>query len=184
MGGADKALIRLAGRPLAAHLAAALGPQVQALAISANGDPGRFADLGLPVLADAAPMGPLSGILAGLLWAAGQGAQALVSAPVDTPFLPADLVARLAAPGPAVPALAQAGGRLHPAVALWPVGLAAPLAAFLASGAKPRVTDFAFAQGAQAVEFPDPTAFDNLNTPEDLAAAEARLAAPAGEGRE
>lgn len=174
-GGADKALVRLAGRPLLFHVMRSLAPQVAALAVSANGDPARLVGFGLPVLPDAQPLGPLSGVLAGLHWAADQGAEALISAPVDTPFLPEDLVARLAAGGLATPALAASGGRLHPAVALWPLTLAAPLAAFLASGAKTRVTDFARAQAARQVDFADPGAFANLNTPEDLARAEMRL---------
>lgn len=174
--GADKALVRLAGRPLLAHVQRALAPQVAALAISANGDPARFAGFGLPVLPDTRPLGPLSGVLAGLHWAAAQGAEALVTAPVDAPFLPEDLVARLAEGGCDSPALAESGGRLHPALGLWPVALAGALEAFLASGAKARVRDFALAQGGRVVAFPDPARFLNLNTPEDLAGAEARLA--------
>jgi molybdopterin-guanine dinucleotide biosynthesis protein A len=76
--------------------------------------------------------------------------------------------------------LAQAGGRLHPTFALWPVGLAGPLAAFLDSGAKPKVMDFVAAHGATEARFADGTGFDNLNTPEDLARAEAVLRGPAG----
>ena len=174
--GADKALLPLAGRPLLAHVRDRLEPQVEALAISANGDPARLARFGLPVLADDQPLGPLSGILAGLRWAAAQGADALVSAPVDAPFLPGDLTPRLilAADGPRL-AIARAGERLHPAFGLWPVSLAPTLADFLASGAKPKVMDFAAAHHAAVAAFPDDGAFANLNTPQDLAAAEALL---------
>jgi len=176
MGRADKALLPLAGRTLVAHAIARVAPQVSAVAISANGDPARFAGSGLPVLADARPLGPLSGILAGLDWAAGQGAGALLSVPVDAPFLPADLAMRLAEAASAdAPAFATSGGRPHPVVALWPVALAAPLAAFLDSGAKARVLDFITAQGGRAVAFLDPAAFVNLNAPEDLTEAAARL---------
>ena len=154
--GADKALLPLAGRPLLAHVIDRLEPQVERLAISANGDPARFARFGLPVLPDDTPLGPLSGILAGLTWAADQGADAMVSAPVDAPFLPGDLTPRLilAADGPHL-ALARSGDRLHPACALWPVSLATALAAFLISGAKPKVTDFAFAHVPAVADFPD-----------------------------
>lgn len=176
LGGADKALLPLAGRPLLSHGIDRLAPQVGVLAVSANGDPSRLIGFGLPVLPDEAAMGPLSGILAGLRWASGAGAGALVSVPVDTPFLPADLVNRLCDGGTDVPVMAESG-RLHPAIACWPVTLAAPLAGFLTSGAKARVLDFALAHGARRVAFPDPRAFDNLNTPEDLALAEARLGA-------
>ncbi len=176
MGGADKALMPLAGRPLLAHVQARLAPQVGALAISANGDPARFAGFGLPVLPDSQSLGPLSGILAGLRHAAAEGASALVSVPVDTPFVPGDLVARLAAASEDAtrPVHATAGGGRHHACALWPVALAGPLAAFLASGAKARISDFAATHDGVAVEFPDVAAFDNLNTPEDLAAAAGR----------
>ena len=174
--GADKALLPLAGRPLLAHVRERLEPQVEALAISANGDPARLAGFGLPVLADDRQLGPLSGILAGLRRAAGQGADALVSAPVDAPFLPGDLTPRLilAAGGPGL-AIARAGERLHPAFGLWPVSLAPALEAFLASGAKPKVMDFAAAHHAAIAPFPDDGAFLNLNTPQDLAAAEVLL---------
>ena len=175
--GADKALLALAGRPLLAHAIDRLSPQVAALAVSANGDPARLAGFGLPVLPDDRPVGPLSGILSALIWAGGQGATAVVSVPVDAPFLPGDLAPRLclaAETGPG-PAIARAGGRTHPVCGLWPVALAPDLAAFLASGAKPRVMDFATAHRAAFADFPDDGAFTNLNTPADLAAAEALL---------
>lgn len=172
MGGADKALMLLNGRPLLSHVADRLAPQVAALALSANGDATRFAAFSLPVLPDALSMGPLSGILSGLRHALANGHEAVLSAPVDCPFLPADLAARLmAARIGAAPVLAQAG-RVHPATALWPVTLAGALADFLASGAKAKIMDFAAAQGAQTADFPDPAAFANLNTPDDLSAAQ------------
>ena len=174
MGGADKALLDLGGRPLIAHVLDRLAPQIGRVVISANGDPARFAFTGLEVLADEASLGPLSGILAGLRCARDSGAGLVISTPVDAPFLPADLVARLHAAWPA-PGYAQAGGRDQNATALWPVALTEPLAAFLASGAKPKIADFAAAHGAVPVPFPDPGAFDNLNRPEDLARAEAAL---------
>lgn len=173
MGGADKALLPLQGRPLLAHVLDRLAPQARRVALSANGDPARFAAYGLPVLPDAQARGPLSGILSGLLWAGAGGATALVSVPVDAPFLPADLLARLAAAsGGGRPAFALAGGRSQPATSLWPVVLAGPLAAFLASDAKAKIADFAAAHGAVAAEFPVAAAFANLNTAADLAAAE------------
>src|SRR5579859_1574255 len=131
MGGGDKALLPLAGRPLLAHVLdrVRLGP----IAISANGDPARFSQFGLPVLPDGIPdqAGPLAGILAGLEWAAAlPEVDHLISVPADTPFLPPDLVARLIAARDAADAeiaLAASGGRLHPVVGLWPVALAADL---------------------------------------------------------
>lgn len=180
MGGADKALLPFAGATLLDQSIARLEPQVAALALSANGDATRFARFRLPVLPDDQSVGPLSGILAGLTWAAAGGASHLLSAPVDAPFLPGDLAPQLLMAGEGRLALAAAGGRIHPVTALWPVALAPALAAFLASGAKPKVMDFATAQGAAIATFPDAAAFANVNSPQDLAAAEAYLAGGAG----
>ncbi|MFP4240198.1 MAG: molybdenum cofactor guanylyltransferase MobA [Rhodosalinus sp.] len=184
MGGADKPLLDLAGRPLIAHVIARLGPQCAGLAISANGDPARFAAFGLPVLPDETPgfPGPLAGVLAGLDWAAAQGAAAIVTSAADTPFLPRDLCSRLvAAAGPSGLAVAAAedaegGLRRHPTCALWPVALREALRAALAAGER-RVGLWAEAQGAGVAVFDgtegDP--FFNVNRPEDLDRA-ARLA--------
>ncbi|MFN4192401.1 MAG: molybdenum cofactor guanylyltransferase MobA [Tabrizicola sp.] len=174
MGGTDKALLPLAGRPLVAHVLDRLEPQVEQVLISANGDPGRFAGFGCRVVPDVRSQGPLSGVLAGLRAAAEMGATHLVSTPVDTPFLPGDLVPRLlmaaedSAEGLAI--AADKSGE-HPATALWPVGLAAALAAFVEAG-ESKVLRFAEAHGAVRATFPDPRAFVNLNTPDDLAKAE------------
>jgi molybdenum cofactor guanylyltransferase len=181
MGGVDKALLPFAGRPLIARVVARLEPQVEALALSANGDPARFAALGLPVLADDTPLGPLAGILAALNWAAPLGATAVLSAPVDGPFLPGDLAPRLCLAAETAPkglAIATADGRVHPTFGLWPVTLADDLARFLASGAKPKVMDFASAQGAAQASFSDARAFLNLNTPEDVRHAEDLMKGP------
>lgn len=175
MGGADKALLPLAGRALISHAIARLEPQVEQLALSANGNPARFAALGLPVLPDDTPMGPLSGILSALQWAAARGADAVVSAPVDAPFVPGDLTPRLLLAGNGGLTIAQSGGRLHPVCGLWPVSLAPALAAFLASGAKPKIMDFAAQHAAATADFPDDGAFANLNTPQDITAAESLL---------
>lgn len=174
MGGVDKAHVMLAGRPLIDHVAARLAPQVAALAVAANGDAGRFSSLGLPILPDAARRGPLAGVLSGMVWARALGALSVATAPVDGPFVPLDLVARLG-PAPEVPHLVWAGGRHHPTYGVWPVALAPDLARFLDGGASPRLRDFAEHAGAVWVGFPDPAAFDNLNTAQDLAAAEARM---------
>lgn len=177
MGGADKAMLPLAGRSLIAHAVERLEPQVDRLAISANGDPARLAGLGLPVLPDTdASQGPLSGLLAGLDWAARLGATHLVSVPVDAPFFPPDLVPRLLLAGEGVgAALARSGGNDHPTFGLWPAGAAPALRDFLASGEKARVRSFADSLHAARADFPDDGAFANLNTPEDLATAEARI---------
>lgn len=177
MGGADKGLLSLAGRPLVAHVLDRLEPQVERVAISANGAAGRFG-FGVPVLADDLGAGPLAGICAALDWATPLGATAVLSVPVDAPFLPGDLCPRLCLAAEGAPgglAIAAAAGRDHPTFGLWPVTLLPALRAFLASGAKPKVMDFARAHGAALAPFADGAAFANLNTPEDLAQAEALL---------
>jgi molybdenum cofactor guanylyltransferase len=177
MGGADKAFLPLAGRPLIQHVLDRLRPQVESVIVSANGDTARFAALGCPIVTDVIPQGPLSGVLSALLHAKAAGATHLVSTPVDTPFLPNDFVARLQAAAETAPeglALARTVDGDHPASAIWPVALAPLLAAFLADGGA-KVTRFTDARSAQRVDFPDAAAFLNLNTPEELAAAEALL---------
>ena len=178
MGGADKAFLALAGAPLIGHVLARLAPRAGALAISANGPPERFARFALPVLADPVPgrAGPLAGVLAAMRWAAAQGAGEVATVAVDTPFLPLDLLARLAA-APGRPALAESAGRRHPTAALWPVALAPALAGALGAGTR-RLGLWADQAGAVSVPFParagaDP--FANINTQADLGAAEARI---------
>lgn len=181
MGG-DKALVPLGGRPMLAHVADRLAPQLRGLALSANGPAADYAFAGLPVLPDPLPgqPGPMAGLLAGMTWAAGQGASHVVAVSVDTPFLPHDLVARLAAArgcDGAQVAFAESLGQVQPIIGLWPVALAGAVRADLARGQR-RVWPFAKAQGLalarfEATEDTDP--FFNVNTPEDLAIAEERL---------
>lgn len=183
MGGIDKPLLMLGGRTLLDRVAERLAPQCPAgLALSANGDPARFAGFPGPVLADGVPgrPGPLAGVLAGLDHAAAVGAHWVVSAPGDAPFLPRDLVARLEAARAAAGApLAHAasGGRGHYAAALWPVGLRADLRAALVERGERRVGAFLARHGAAVAAWPagPPDPFLNVNGPGDLAAAEAAL---------
>ena len=177
MGGADKAFLPLAGQPLIRHVLDRLRPQVEAVIISANGDPSRFADLGCPVALDEVSQGPLSGILAALRLAEALGATQLASTPVDTPFLPPDFIERLKAAAATAPeglALARTDDGDHPASALWSVALLPALSAYLAEGGA-KVTRFTDAHRAIRADFPGAMAFLNLNTPDDLAAAEALL---------
>lgn len=176
MGGGDKCLLRLSeGLSLLDTILARLEPQVLCLALNANGDPGRFAGYGLPVLPDSiADAGPLAGVLAGMEWARAQGCDALVTVAGDTPFFPTDLVARLVAGRGAHPVALAATDRAHPVFALWDVALAAMLAQALAGGMR-RVGAFAADQGAARVVFPVTGACDpffNINTPDDLALAQ------------
>jgi molybdopterin-guanine dinucleotide biosynthesis protein A len=181
MGGGDKPLRPLAGRPLLAHAMAALAPQCRALVLNANGDPARFAAFGLPVAPDTLPghPGPLAGILAGMRWATAHHPDAadILTVSADTPFLPPDLATRLAAArGTAPIACARSAGRVHPTIGLWPVSLADALEAALLAGAR-GVLAWATGLGLARADFPaaldDP--FFNINTPDDLAAAEMLL---------
>lgn len=179
MGGGDKPLRLLAGRPMLDHVLERLRPQVTALALSANGDAARFAAWGLPVLADPLPdfLGPLAGILAGMEWVAAQGGQWLVSAPGDSPLLPDNYVAslwaaRLAAGVPL--ACAESGGQTHPACGLWDVALRHDLRAALLAGER-KVSRWTARHGIAHASWRatpiDP--FFNANTAADLAAAAA-----------
>ena len=128
MGGGDKCLLLLGGRPLLAHAIDRLTPQVDAMVLSANGDPDRFAAFGLPVVADPIPgsAGPLAGILGAMLWARRHrpDVRQIVSVATDTPFFPDDLVARLsAAAGKDAIAIARSGGRDHRVFGVFPVDL-------------------------------------------------------------
>jgi molybdopterin-guanine dinucleotide biosynthesis protein A len=182
MGGGDKALLDLGGKPMLAHVIARLAGQVQPLAISANGDPVRFRPFGLPVLADAAGdfAGPLAGVLAGLRWARTEGASFVVTVPSDSPFIPLDLVARLTDAVLSAPsrfAVAASGGRVHPVAGLWPIDMAEVIEAALARDER-RVQAFVEKAGAAVVSFEDVSIgearvdpFFNANTPEELQAA-------------
>lgn len=188
MGGGDKGLCDLAGQSLLARIRDRLAPQCAALALNANGPPARFAALGLPVLPDgiAGQPGPLAGVLAAMDWAAGHGAQAVVTLSCDTPFLPNDLIARLSASGGMMTAATRdRAGRLHlhPTCTHWPVALRAPLRQWLDSGQR-RMRDFIHLHDAGRAIW-DSTPFDpffNINSPEDLRRAEAIIAAPAKKG--
>jgi molybdopterin-guanine dinucleotide biosynthesis protein A len=184
MGGGDKCLLPLAGRPVLAHLIERIRPQVAALALNANGDPTRFAGFGLPVIADDAAdfAGPLAGILAALGWArrAHPSAPAVLTIPADTPFLPRDLVARLEAAG--APSMAGSGGRIHPVAGLWPLTLEAGLREALRTEGLRKVESWTARLNPAVVDFgpleskPVPIdPFFNINTPDDLARAEALL---------
>lgn len=187
MGGNEKALLGLGGRPMLARVVDRLAPQVAALAINANGDPARFSPFGLPVVADTVGghAGPLAGLLAGLRWAAAlPGVAALATVAADTPFLPADLVARLAgasARGSAI-VLARSAAGLHPVVGLWPLHIADDLQGWLADEANRKVRRFVDRHPSADLLFADLVAGDarvdpffNVNTPDDLATAAAIL---------
>jgi len=185
MGGGDKCLRPLAGRPILAHIIERLKPQVCDMIINANGDVARFASFGLPVVADsvAGYAGPLAGVHAGLQWVRANrpDIRYAVTIAADTPFFPSDLVQRFLAELAHHPTLlvARSEEGVHPVVGLWPVTLAGDLEDSLKEGMR-KVGSFTEEHGAVEVSFPpvevggrpiDP--FFNINLPEDLAEAEA-----------
>lgn len=184
MGGGDKGLLPLGDGTLLDHVLDRLGPQVQSVALNANGDPARFEHYDLPVLADSVERhpGPLAGVLAGMDWAAGQGATQIVTVAADTPFFPRDLVARLqdASFGMTHPlALAATPGRegrldRHPTFGLWPVALAQDLREALEAGTRKVVLWTDKHEGRSAVFAAEHDPFFNVNTPDDLAEAQRR----------
>jgi len=184
MGGGDKGLLPLSEGTILDQVIARLSPQVAGMAINANGEAERFAALGLPVLPDSIAdyPGPLAGVLAGLDWAAGQGAESIVTVAADTPFFPCDLVPRLqlAAEGMEPPlALAATPDGRQPTFGLWPVALRDDLRVALQAGLRKVVmwTDRHGGREALFDEAGEP--FFNVNTPEDLEKAQAMAGGPA-----
>jgi molybdenum cofactor guanylyltransferase len=186
MGGGDKPLRLIAGRPLLDRVIERLRPQVASLVLNANGDPLRFASYGLPVVADSIPdyAGPLAGVLAGLDWAAEHRPDCaiVVSVPTDAPFLPLDLVARMTqaiASEDADLACAASGGQAHPVIGSWPVRLREALRRALVEEGLRKVDVWTARYKLAVVPFPDQPIdpFFNANHPEDLDRAAALLAA-------
>jgi molybdopterin-guanine dinucleotide biosynthesis protein A len=185
MGGGDKARITIGGRTILERVLATMTPQCARLIINANGDPARFADTRLPVVADSVPdfAGPLAGILAGLDWAAVHAPDIadIASVPGDCPFLPSDLVARLAsarAQAGTPLACARSGDWRHPVVGLWPVALREDLRQALTVDGLHKIEFWTARHGVAIADWPEEPVdpFFNVNTPEDVAAAE-RVAA-------
>jgi molybdopterin-guanine dinucleotide biosynthesis protein A len=185
MGGGDKCLMALGGRPLLSRIIDIVKPQVGTMVLNANGDPARFDSFGLPVAPDVVDgfAGPLAGVLTGLAWARknAPGCTWVISVPCDAPFMPGDLVARLLSAVAAEKAdmgCASSGGRDHPVVGLWPVALADDLRHALVEEDIRKVDlwtgRYRLARAAFDTDPVDP--FFNINRPDDLAAAEALLA--------
>lgn len=179
MGGGDKTLRLLAGRPLLDRVIERMRPQVAALVLNANGDPARFARYRLPVVADSVAdfAGPLAGILAGLDWAAGSRPDCplVASIPTDAPFLPRDLIARLVAgmqEAGAELACAASGGQPHPVIGLWPVRLRDDLRRALVDEEIRKVDMWTARYKLATVDFLADAAgvdpFFNANRPDDL----------------
>jgi molybdopterin-guanine dinucleotide biosynthesis protein A len=181
MGGGDKARIRIGGVTILERVLARLKPQCTRIILNANDDPARFADTGLPVVPDSVAgfVGPLAGILAGLDWAATHAPDIteIASVPGDCPFLPGDLIARLQAARQAEGqplACARSGEWRHPVVGLWQVALREDLRHALVKEDLRKIETWTARHGVAIADWPtqpvDP--FFNVNTPEDVAAAE------------
>ncbi|KAA3649918.1 MAG: molybdenum cofactor guanylyltransferase [Proteobacteria bacterium] len=173
MGGADKGLVMLDGRPMVDHVLARLHPQVDALLINANRNTDIYARFGIPVLADrqAGFVGPLAGLDAGLHHL-GEADGWVVTSPCDSPFVPRDLVARLMAGAEAAGAdvaIVRADGQLQPVFLLAHTRTAGALQAYLAAGER-KIDRWVFTQKHAIVDFDDcPEAFANINTADELA---------------
>lgn len=185
MGGGDKPMRLIAGRPILERVIGRLAPQCDGLVLNANGDPARFDAFGLLVVSDdvADFPGPLAGVLAGLEWVAANrpGVQYVLTAAADCPFLPRDLVSRLhraRRDNDAEIAVAESGGQMHPIIAIWNVDLRHAIRHALTvedfRKAHAFVRRFRLAQASWPVAPLDP--FFNANQADDLEEA-TRLAA-------
>ena len=169
MGGIDKGLVMLDGKPMIEHVLDAFRPQVDRIIISANRNRTRYRELGFPVVADELSgfEGPLAGFAA-LLGTCTTDWLAIV--PCDVPRLPANLVARLAsarANAGADIAVAHDGQRLQPVHVLLGVHLLPDLEDHLSAGER-KIDLWYKRHQTVRVDFSDcPEAFTNLNTPED-----------------
>jgi len=194
MGGGDKGLLPLGDGTLLDQVIARLAPQVAGMALNANGDASRFDAVGLPVLPDSIEgfAGPLAGVLAGLDWAAEQGADTVVSVAADTPFFPTDLVGQLLATsegqahplvlaatpraeGEKTKSMSRSGLIRHPTFGLWPTALRDDLRAALKDGLRKVVIWTGKHDGREAVFEGPGEPFFNVNTPDDLIRAQAML---------
>jgi molybdenum cofactor guanylyltransferase len=173
MGGADKGLQLLRGKPMVAHVIERLAPQAGVLAINANRNLDAYRAFGYPLWPDAIPEfeGPLAGLHTGLIHCE---TQYLATAPCDSPFLPMNLVARLhdtviAGHARAAYAATGSGGprQSHPVFCLLDKSLLPDLAAYLQQGGR-RMLGWLASIDAIETRFDDESAFRNINTLEEL----------------
>lgn len=176
MGGCDKCLLPLNSVPLLAHLLTTLRPQVRDVLLNTNSARAIFTDFGLTTLPDTLPgfLGPLSGLLTGMLWSREHHPSApyILSVAGDMPFLPDDFAARLTAglvERRADIAIARDLDSCHPVLGLWPVDLAERLKLDLQEGVR-SVRKWLHGFSIAHVNFPR-SAFFNINTAADLRAA-------------
>ena len=173
--GVDKTFIPLCGKPLLSHVIERLTPQVERVAISSNTAPEKFVSYGCDVIADVFQdaIGPLAGIHAVLRrWPDRE----IVTVAVDLPFLPYDLVKRLRSSSTENTCTFASSGERHTFAIWWPPGLHEEVEEFIKSGRR-RLKEWLEYRGRAVVLPPgdDRDMMFNINTPADLAAAEARL---------
>jgi molybdopterin-guanine dinucleotide biosynthesis protein A len=173
MGGEEKAFRIIGGRAILDRIIARIKPQVDVLAINANGDASRFSNTGLAVFPDRLTdiATPLAGLHASLAWARDTGHDRLLTVPADTPFLPRDLAASLEAP-----AIAASGGQEHFIIGLWSTGSADDLERAIRNDGLFRVKDWAQVHAKAGRMARRPTTLLQHQHPQDLAEA-ARIAA-------
>ena len=189
MGGGDKGLMPLGGKPVMQHAFERLHAQTDGIIINANGDPSRFTGFETTVVPDTISgfAGPLAGVLAGMRYAEAQDNPPtfIVTAAADTPFFPKALVERFLAEAKTSKTIVLAGsnGRRHPVFGLWPVSLANHLETWLSDEENRKVLAWVDQHSWAMAEFEEPAfkdqntdPFFNINTPEDFAIAEQLLA--------
>ena len=183
MGGVDKGLVELNGQPMVAHVLARLAPQVGDVLVNANQNAERYRALGYPVVPDAVGgfAGPLAGLHAGMTAAR---RAFVVTVPCDSPFVPLDLVARLAAGlerKGAQLAVAKTFDQAHPVFALVRRDVLPNLASFLEGGGR-KIDAWYAALATVEINFDDEAdAFRNINTADELAAAAGTLGVARGQ---
>jgi molybdenum cofactor guanylyltransferase len=188
-GGLDKSFLNLAGKPLIVHVIDRIKPQVSELVINTNGDNRGHHECGLRVCVDRPRPIPANGPLVGLTTVfteareKGEGSSKVLSVPVDTPFLPVDLVRRLSTSlgeTRALVAYAASVERDHPIIALWSPQARDPVCSLFDS--HPNISLHGIMErmrGVRVVFGGNPiNPFFNINSRHDLEAAE-RLVRPA-----
>jgi molybdopterin-guanine dinucleotide biosynthesis protein A len=171
MGTVDKGLQPFRGRPMVAHVIERLAPQVSEVLINANQNLDIYAGFGLKVIADEIEgfAGPLAGFERGLAHASHE---LMVTAPCDSPFLPADLVERLLMAledRQAELAVAKTGAQAHPVFCLMRRGVLPSLRAFLGRGERKIDLWYAAHRVAEVAFDDEEEAFRNINTLEEKA---------------
>ena len=172
MGNVDKGLTLLEGRPLIAWVLQCIAPQVEEVFINANRNSEKYSSFGYRVIADRIPgfAGPLAGMHSGLSECKHE---LMIAVPCDTPFLPDDLVARLAAPlndEELDLAVAQTGTQSHPVICLTRKRVLPHLAAYLEGGGRKVDAWYASLRVAQVAFDDRPQDFRNINTSDELRA--------------